>query len=85
MLKPSIDEGIYQKEIEAQGLAMAVFVSAVAGVVKLTNDHQAKTLKIFGRSNDQLSFLQTLAVELKKIMKDIEISIQGRWLVINAK
>lgn len=82
-LKPTLDERIYLKEIEAQSEAMDIFVSAVGGVVKLTSIHAAKTLKIFGRSNDQLSFLQALAVSLQKSVKGVTVKIDGRWLVIN--
>ena len=84
-LKPTLDERIYLKDINAQGEAMDVFVSAIGGVVKLTNVHAAKTLKIFGRSNDQLSFLQTLAVSLQKSVKDVTVKIDGRWLVVNVQ
>ena len=55
-LRPTLDERIYQKDVAAQAEAMDIFVSAIDGVVKLTNQHAARTLKIFGRSNDQLSF-----------------------------
>jgi hypothetical protein len=82
-LKPSIEERIYQKDIEAQSEAMQIFMAAVVGVARLTGLHSAKTLKIFGRSNDQLAFLQSLALEIQKKIKNATVEIQGRWLVVN--
>jgi hypothetical protein len=81
-LKPTLDERIYKKEVEAQAEAMNIFTSAILGVVKLTSVHKAKTLKIFGRSNDQLSFLQSMAVQLQKMALKASVKIEGRWLVV---
>ncbi len=81
-LRPTLDERIYLREITAQSEAMDIFASAVLGVVKLTNKHAAKTLKIFGRSSEQLDFLQSLAVHLQREVKGATVKIEGRWLVI---
>jgi hypothetical protein len=82
-LQPSIEERIYNKDIAAQEEALLIFIAAIQGVTRLTNKHGAKTMKIFGRSNDQLAFLQSLATVMKNKVKSGKVEIKGRWLVVN--
>jgi hypothetical protein len=83
-LNPELDERIYQNDLAAHREALDIFITAFVGVVKLSGDHAAKTVKIYGRSNEQLSFLRALTEELKKHSKKSTFAMQGRWLVITA-
>lgn len=83
-LNPALDERIYEGNIEAFVELIEIYASAVAGVLKLKNDVNATTLKIYGRSAEQLNFLKLLGAELEKhkSLKDHSIQMNGRWLVI---
>lgn len=81
-LSPELEDGVFRDSIDALRDVQALYVAAVAGMLKLKFEHSATTLKIYGRSAEQISFLKLLSVELEKHVKNHKISIQGRWLVI---
>lgn len=81
-LSPELEEGVYNNSIEALKDIQALYVGAVAGVLRLKFEHDATILKIYGRSNEQMSFLKLVSTELEKLVKNHKISIEGRWLVI---
>lgn len=84
-LNPVLDERIYNEDLDAYRHVLFLYAASVAGVLKLKNVHEATTLKIFGRSQEQVSFLRQLALLLsqeKRIIKKHSIKMAGRWLVI---
>lgn len=59
---------------------VSMFNQAIAGCIQLSGkDHKADTLKLYGRSNELLQFFKYYVGVFK--MKNIETSIEGRWLV----
>jgi hypothetical protein len=81
-LSPELELGVFGGSIEAMGDVQNVYIAAVAGVLKLKMEHDATILKIYGRSHEQLSLLKLLGIELDKHLKNHEIRMDGRWLVI---
>ncbi len=83
-LNPELDERIYSDDIHAFDEVIGLYGSGVLGVLKLKNEVNATTLKIFGRSAEQLNFLRVLGsfLEKQKLLKDHSIQMKGRWLVI---
>lgn len=82
-LRPSIDMGLQE------GLSdkpMDIFVEAMKGSIGLQLLHQANTLKVYGRTNEQLNFLKALLVRLQAELKNTEsvkASIEGRFLTFS--
>lgn len=81
-LSPELEDGVFQKSMEALQDVQAAYVAAVGGVLKLKFEHDASTLKIYGRSAEQLAFLQVLALKMEEALKNHKVSMNGRWLVI---
>lgn len=64
--------------------ALEIFVQATVGLLKFGESERANTIKIYGRTSQQLDFLRFLAIELEKIDNNpMKSSIQGRFLVVN--
>lgn len=83
-LKPSVDDQL-QKGIPET--AMDVFVHSITGSMDLQMAHDASTLKVYGRTNEQLAFLKALVTQLKqhfdgKPELSVKATIEGRFLSI---
>lgn len=66
--------------------AMDIFVESMQGSILLQLTHQANTLKVYGRTNEQLNFLKALVVRLQSQLEKsdtVKASIEGRFLSIN--
>lgn len=66
--------------------AMDIFVESMQGSILLQLTHQANTLKVYGRTNEQLNFLKALVVRLQSQLEEsdtVKASIEGRFLSIN--
>lgn len=83
-LRPSLDDKLFDRNTEAVTTAMEVFGHSAAGAMALKTEHNASTLKVYGRTKEQLSFLQAAAAALKKLSNRHAISIEGRFLVITS-
>lgn len=81
-LSPELEKGIFEQSLEAARDVQELYKAAVIGVLKLKFEHSASTLKIYGRSSEQLAFLKTLGVVLEQAVKSHKISIHDRWLVV---
>lgn len=83
-LRPEVDELLFQNSTEGTSIALNSYVAAVLGVYHVKNVHQATTIKIYGRTQDQMRFL-TLMFEALKLREDATFvpEIQGRWLTLN--
>jgi hypothetical protein len=84
-LSPATENLVYANQLDGYHEAMACFTTAVNGVFKLKNSQKGTVLKIYGRNQEQLSFLRALVGELKKRTKGHEYRMDGRWLVIESK
>lgn len=84
-LRPALEAALFANEVDAHAEAIDIFVQACIGVVGLKVSHKATTLKVFGRTSEQLSFLTALALALQQQSKKNQAKIEGRWLVITTK
>lgn len=83
-LRPELENRLEAKDLAALRTTLDVYRSAVFGVLQLKMDHKAPIMKIYGRSYDQLMFLQSLAIDLADdaaFSEDHTTEIEGRWLV----
>lgn len=78
-LRPEVDAALQQGEVE---IAMDVFTTSVLGSFRLQMAHDAATLKIYGRTNDQLRFLRTLVAVLNQTESKFKASLEGRFLCL---
>jgi hypothetical protein len=83
-LKPSVDDKLQAGHPEG---AMDVFVQAIAGSLNLQVLHKANTLKVYGRTNDQLNFLKALEKHVSakltsEAKQGIKATIEGRFLSV---
>ena len=83
-LKPSIDAEL---QTGSPDDAMEVFIQSITGVIGLQMAHSATTLKVYGRTNAQLTFLKALVGHIQKKFADtqehsIKSTIEGRFLTI---
>jgi hypothetical protein len=83
-LKPSADADLQAGESD---LAMMVFTQCLVGTIGLQLKHQAKTLKVYGRTPEQLAFLRVLVsnidkIDPKKSGSGYKAAIEGRFLSI---
>ena len=85
-LSPAVDSGLQAGDSDD---AMNVFKSSILGSMSLQMSHQATTMKVFGRTNDQLNFLKAVVGSLQVFLKtkpnnQVKVSIEGRFLTIAA-
>lgn len=80
-LRPSLDATLQDGDAE---LAMNVFVESMQGSMNLQLTHLANTLKVYGRTNEQLNFLRALLSRLQVALqgKSVKAAIEGRFLSI---
>jgi len=83
-LKPSVDAKLQASQPDD---AMDVFVASIHGSLGLQLAHSATTLKVYGRTNAQLSFLKALVGHVDKRFNQspdspIKVTIDGRFLSI---
>jgi hypothetical protein len=85
-LRPSIDVQLFEHKPAAGFAAVEAYIACVIGVFHLKNELKATTIKVYGRTQQQISFLTILSAALEK--RDglsFKSSIEGRWLVLNWK
>ncbi|MCW5648721.1 MAG: hypothetical protein KIS62_03125 [Ramlibacter sp.] len=83
-LRPSVDADLQAGNTTN---AMNVFASSIAGTLGLQMTHKATTLKVYGRTNDQLAFLRLLVEHMEKNLPEAaknaaKVTIDGRFLSI---
>lgn len=70
-----------------QSKVIEIFLCAIVGTIKLSKQASAKTVKLYGRSDQLLSLLHSLHVHMnqhKDKLPGVEASMQGRWLEISS-
>lgn len=80
-LRPSVDTRLQEGDSDT---AMDVFVESMQGSMALQMTHLANTLKVYGRTNEQLNFLRALLKRLQPAIegKPVKATIEGRFLSI---
>lgn len=83
-LHPSIEVGVFNNQPEHVQSAIDAYTSCILGVFHIKIVHDADTLKVYGRTHEQLVMLTGLAASLnqKKNKHPFLASIEGRWLVV---
>lgn len=81
-LHPVVEQGIFNNDPDAVTTAISAYVAAVLGVYHVKTVHNASTIKIYGRTQEQVRFLTLLATALKSQAAEFVASIEGRWLVL---
>lgn len=83
-LKPSVDTDLQAGNPDQ---AMDVFTEAISGSLDLQMAHKATTLKVYGRTNEQLRFLKALVGHINGNVPQhagspLKVTIEGRFLSI---
>lgn len=61
-----------------------IYAEAISGTINLTNHHKAKVVKLYGRNESLLMFLNALNYHIKKDANPaFKSTIEGRWLVLS--
>lgn len=82
-LAPSIESAIFQNDPDGLVIALNAYVTAVLGVYHVKNEHEASTIKVYGRTQEQMRFLTMLMTKLnEKKYSAFEAKIEGRWLTL---
>lgn len=85
-LCPSIEDGIFKNQIASVKKAVECYLTAVEGVLNLKNEHNADTIKIYGRTQEYMHFLMTVQATLANGKEGgFKATIEGRWLVLRYK
>lgn len=83
-LRPMIEGQIFANDPDALTIAVDAYIASALGVYHVKNEHEATTIKVYGRTQEQMRFLTVLAAALK--LRDdatFNTRIDGRWLVLN--
>ena len=87
-LRPRIDEAlnsIGDSSNSAMREALAIFIHATIGVLKFGESENASTIKVYGRTRQQLDFLKFLGIELEKVKTNpMKVTMEGRFLVVKS-
>jgi hypothetical protein len=85
-LRPSIDDALNsptQSSPEIVRKAVDIFVKAIVGLLDFGEHENASTIKIYGRTRQQLDFLKFLGIELYRLRSShLQISMEGKFLVV---
>lgn len=82
-LRPKVEAQLFANEKAGISAAVEAYLACVIGVFHVKNAHNASTIKVYGRTQEQLRFLTLLDVRLKdRSEATFKSSIEGRWLVL---
>ena len=85
-LRPEVDVQLFDHKKEGVTAAVNAYITCVLGVFAVKNEHKATTIKVYGRTQQQISFLTLLSAALEsRAEQSFKSSIEGRWLVLNWK
>ena len=84
-LGPKTESGLFSNDPKAVKVAIDAYITCVVGVFHVKNEHKATTIKVYGRTQEQVRFLATLAAAMQasKLETTFKSSIEGRWLVLS--
>ena len=87
-LRPKIDEALNSVDNSsnfAMREALAIFMNATIGVLQFGESENASTIKVYGRTRQQLDFLKFLGIELEKVKTNpMKVTMEGRFLVVKS-
>jgi hypothetical protein len=84
-LHPLTEDGVFKNDVVATQTAINAYVTCILGVFTVKTSHNADTLKVYGRTHEQLSLLTALATTINAGTSKHKLTsrIDGRWLVVN--
>lgn len=83
-LRPQLDAALFTNDPVALSTAVKAYTSSVVGVYHVKNVHGATIIKVYGRTQEQMRFLNFMVAYLKdRPDATFKAELQGRWLVIN--
>lgn len=87
-LRPKIDEALNSVDDSSNSAmreALSIFMHATIGVLKFGELENASTIKVYGRTRQQLDFLRFLGIELEKVKTNpMQVTLEGRFLVVKS-
>ena len=82
-LDPEIDAQIFSNVPAGVTSAVEAYIACVVGVLDVKDAHKATTIKVFGRTQEQMQFLTQLSAALQnRDSLRFTSKIEGRWLVL---
>jgi len=82
-LRPKIESQLFSNGGTGIDAAIQAYVACVLGVFHVKNAHNASTIKVYGRTSEQVRFLKLMDSALKERSEaTFKSSIEGRWLVL---
>jgi hypothetical protein len=85
-LRPSVDVQLFNNDPAGFRTAIEAYIACVQGVFHVKNQEKANTIKVYGRTQQQMGFLTILATSLQNRPElTFKTSIEGRWLVLTWK
>lgn len=83
-LSPELELRIEGGDVSAIETAVRVYRTAVGGSFAAQLEHNADTLKLYGRNETMLKLLSTLLATLQSSGADFDAKKEGRWLVLRS-
>lgn len=85
-LAPELEFALQEEDMTAMTIAVSAYRSAVMGTFAERLNHEADTLKLYGRTDEMLRFLMLLLVAINQDNGlKLNARKEGRWLVINSQ
>lgn len=82
-MSPEVETLLIEEHQDATETTVKAYATAVIGAFKERMTHEADTLKIYGRSEDQLKFLSLLLMFINQEQgHKLTGKKEGRWLVL---
>lgn len=86
VVSPEIDNALRSEDMFATDLAVSAYKTAVLGAFSERLNHEADTLKLYGRSDELLRFFMILLVTINQDSKSpLRARKEGRWIVITTE
>lgn len=85
-LSPEIESLIENSDVQAVDLGVKAYKAATLGAYDARLEHEADTLKLFGRNDDLLRFQMILMTFIQQDPQNssIKASKEGRWIVLKS-
>ena len=83
-LSPKIEDQIFKNDPKGVKTALESYICGVLGVHSVKNEIGGTTIKIYGRTQEQVKFLTLLSASLQAQQGlAFKAALQGRWLVLD--
>ncbi|MFZ3124544.1 MAG: hypothetical protein WA129_05385 [Acidovorax sp.] len=84
ILSPEVEAKVEAGDVDAIQTAVMAYRTAVSGAFDAQLEHNADTLKLYGRNEAMLKLLTTLLATLQSSGSDFDAKKEGRWLVLRS-